>query len=92
MFLPQALEVIRELQKHFPIKRSPMRVRLTMPGQNSSVSEKLSEWHASIISKEESGNQLSIVSPHLVAKDLPLYIVAQFMQKCLYRNSYLRMM
>lgn len=58
----QALEVIRELQKHFPIKRSPMRVRLTVPGQNfSSVSEKLIEWHASIISKEESGNQSSVI-------------------------------
>ncbi|KAK2974539.1 hypothetical protein RJ640_007383 [Escallonia rubra] len=58
----QALEVIRELQKHFPIKRSPMKLRLTMPDQNnSSVFAKLSEWHASVVSKEESASQLSVV-------------------------------
>ncbi|KAL1819301.1 hypothetical protein ACET3Z_014170 [Daucus carota] len=58
----QALEVIRELQKHFPIKRSPMRLRLTVPGQAfSSVSEKLNEWKSSVVSKEESGNQLSVI-------------------------------
>ena len=62
VFSLQALEVIRELQKHFPIKRSPMRLRLTVPGQAfSSVSEKLNEWKSSIVSKEESGNQLSVV-------------------------------
>ncbi|KAM7514729.1 hypothetical protein LguiA_004312 [Lonicera macranthoides] len=58
----QALEVIRELQKHFPIKRSPMRVRVTVPGQKfSSLSEKFNEWNASIVSKEESGSQLSVI-------------------------------
>lgn len=62
VFFLQALEVIRELQKHFPIKRSPMRLRLTVPGHAfSSVSEKLNEWKSSIVSKEESGNQLSVV-------------------------------
>lgn len=59
----QALEVIRELQKHFPIKRSPMRVRVTVPGQKfSSLSEKFNEWNASMVSKDESGSQLSVVS------------------------------
>lgn len=58
----QALEVIRELQKYFPIKRSPMRLRLTIPEQNfSSLSEKLNSWNSSIVSKDESGNQLSII-------------------------------
>ncbi|KAL6952828.1 hypothetical protein U1Q18_047096 [Sarracenia purpurea var. burkii] len=58
----QALEVIRELQKHFPIKRSPMRLRLTVQEHNfSALSEKLNTWNASIMSKDESGNQLSIV-------------------------------
>lgn len=58
----QALDVIRELQKHFPIKRSPMRLRLTVPGQAlSSVSEKLNEWNSSIVSKEESESQLSVI-------------------------------
>lgn len=63
----QALQVIRELQKHYPIKRSPMRVRLTVPEQNySSLLEKLNQWNASIVTKEGSGNQQSVVSPDLV--------------------------
>ncbi|CAK9134243.1 unnamed protein product [Ilex paraguariensis] len=58
----QALEVIRELQKHFPIKRSPMRLRLTVPEQNfSSVLEKLNTWNASVVSRDESGSQLSVI-------------------------------
>ena len=63
MFLLQALEVIRELQKHFPIKRCPMRLQLTVPQQNfSSLLEKLNVWNASIVSKDESGGQPSTVS------------------------------
>lgn len=58
----QALDVIKELQKHFPIKRSPMRLKLTLPQENfHSLSEKLTEWKAIIVSKEEHGIQLSIV-------------------------------
>ncbi|XP_052202454.1 uncharacterized protein LOC127808116 [Diospyros lotus] len=58
----QALDVIRELQKHFPIKRSPMRLRLTVPVQKlSSVMEKFSFWNASVVSKDESGSQLFII-------------------------------
>ncbi|GKU90558.1 hypothetical protein SLEP1_g4540 [Rubroshorea leprosula] len=58
----QALEVIHELQKHFPIKRSPMRLRLTAPEQNfSSLSEKLSSWSSTIVSKDVSGSQLSVI-------------------------------
>lgn len=54
--------MIRELQKKFPIKRSPMRLRLTVTGQAaSSVFEKLNEWKSCIVSKEESGDQLSVV-------------------------------
>ncbi|KAI3880148.1 hypothetical protein MKX03_008183 [Papaver bracteatum] len=45
-----ALEVICELQKHFPIKRAPMRLRLI-----------LNEWNAEVVSKDESGNHLSLV-------------------------------
>ena len=60
--LVQALDVIRELQKHFPIKRSPMRLRLTVPVQNfASLLEKLKEWDASLVSKDESGTQMSTV-------------------------------
>lgn len=69
----QALEVIRELQKHFPIKRSPMRVGLTVPEQNiSSLMEKLDAWNASIVSKDNSGSQLSLVSVFLRLKYIPL--------------------
>ncbi|THG10582.1 hypothetical protein TEA_005667 [Camellia sinensis var. sinensis] len=58
----QSLDVIRELQKHLPIKLSPMRLRLYVPEQKfSSLSEKLNDWTASIVSKDESGSQLSIV-------------------------------
>ncbi|XP_009368386.2 ribosome maturation protein SBDS [Pyrus x bretschneideri] len=58
----QALEVIHELQKHFPIKRSPMRLRLIVPDHEfSSLSEKLTTWNASIISKDQSGSQISTI-------------------------------
>lgn len=58
----QALDVIRELQKHFPIKRSPMRLRLTVPVQTfASLLEKLKEWDSSLVSKDESGTQMSTV-------------------------------
>lgn len=69
----QALEVIRELQKHFPVKRSPMRVRLTVPELNfSSLKDKLDAWNASIVSKDNSGSQLSLVSVFLLLKYIPL--------------------
>ncbi|KAL7155766.1 hypothetical protein ABFS83_03G098200 [Erythranthe nasuta] len=58
----QALDVIRELQKHFPIKRSPMRLKLTVPEQNmSSLLEKITEWNSTVVSKDESGNQQSVI-------------------------------
>lgn len=63
VYISQALEVIRQLQKNFPIKRSPMRLRLIVPGQNFlSLCEKLNEWGATVVSKDESGTQLSVVS------------------------------
>lgn len=62
-FVWKALEVIRELQKHFPIKRSPMRLRLTVPEKHfHSLMEKLNDWSASIISKDEAGSLPSVVS------------------------------
>ncbi|XP_021747162.1 ribosome maturation protein SBDS-like [Chenopodium quinoa] len=58
----QALEVIRQLQQKFPIKRSPMRLRITVsPESFPSIKEKLETGHGDIVSKEESGNQLSVV-------------------------------
>ncbi|XP_050238750.1 uncharacterized protein LOC126688181 [Mercurialis annua] len=58
----QALDVIRELQKQFPIKRSPMRLGLTIAESNvSSLLEKLDAWNANVVSKDESGNQLSVI-------------------------------
>ncbi|KAL8485338.1 hypothetical protein ACS0TY_027582 [Phlomoides rotata] len=58
----QALEVIRELQKHFPIKRSPMRLRLTVPEQvMPSLLEKINGWNSTVVSRDGSGSQLSVV-------------------------------
>ncbi|CAM8987562.1 unnamed protein product [Rhodiola kirilowii] len=58
----QALEVIRKLQMKFPIKRSPMRLRVFVPPQNlSSLSEKLDSWNSDIVSKGESGSEISLV-------------------------------
>lgn len=60
----QALELIHELQKHFPIKRSPMRLRVCVPEKDfSSLLEKLNVWNASVVSKDDSGSQPSVVSP-----------------------------
>ncbi|KAF9600999.1 hypothetical protein IFM89_014984 [Coptis chinensis] len=58
----QALEVIRELQKQFPIKRAPMRLRLIIPQEKFTLlSEKLNAWKTNIVSKDESGEHLSVV-------------------------------
>ncbi|KAI5597456.1 hypothetical protein POPTR_002G073200v4 [Populus trichocarpa] len=58
----QALDVIRELQKHFPIKRSPMRLRLAVIGQKfPNLLEKLNAWDANVVSKDESGSHQSVI-------------------------------
>ncbi|XP_047341664.1 ribosome maturation protein SBDS [Impatiens glandulifera] len=58
----QALEVIRELQKKFSIKRSPMRLRLTVATQHfPSLVEKVITWTANIVSKDEAGSQPSMI-------------------------------
>ncbi|KAJ8762928.1 hypothetical protein K2173_023057 [Erythroxylum novogranatense] len=58
----QALELIRELQKQFPIKRSPMKLRITVPEANcGSFLEKMNAWNAKNVSKDESGNQISVI-------------------------------
>ncbi|KAF5200891.1 Ribosome maturation protein sbds [Thalictrum thalictroides] len=58
----QALEVIRELQKQFPIKRAPMRLRLIISKEKfPSLLEKLDIWSTNIVSKDESGDHLSAV-------------------------------
>ncbi|KAI3956083.1 hypothetical protein MKW98_027397, partial [Papaver atlanticum] len=58
----QAMGVIRELQRCYPIKRAPMRLRLTIPEENAcSLMKKLNAWNAEIVSKVESKNQLSLI-------------------------------
>ncbi|KAG5246003.1 hypothetical protein OIU78_022076 [Salix suchowensis] len=58
----QALDVIRELQKHFPIKRSPMRLGLTVSGESlSALLEKLGAWNANVVSKDEAGSRKSVI-------------------------------
>ncbi|RZC68782.1 hypothetical protein C5167_031909 [Papaver somniferum] len=55
----QAIQVIRELQKHYPIKRTPMRLKLVVPKEGFPfLMEKLDAWNAEIVSQDEYGNQL----------------------------------
>ncbi|XP_056697402.1 uncharacterized protein [Spinacia oleracea] len=57
----QALDVIHRLVKKFPIKRSPMRLRLTVGEQNfSTVLEKIGTWNGEIVTMDESGTQFSL--------------------------------
>lgn len=59
----QALKVIKKLMENFPIKRAPLRVRFTAPKPSfAGLMEKVAEWNATVISKDESGTQPSIVS------------------------------
>uniref|UniRef100_A0A0C9QM00 TSA: Wollemia nobilis Ref_Wollemi_Transcript_25443_1397 transcribed RNA sequence n=1 Tax=Wollemia nobilis TaxID=56998 RepID=A0A0C9QM00_9CONI len=58
----QALDLIRELQKHFPIKRSPMKLRIVIPdNQEGNLLTKLETWNTCMESKDVSGNQISVV-------------------------------
>eukprot|EP00252_Welwitschia_mirabilis_P005428 TRINITY_DN1590_c0_g1_i1.p1 TRINITY_DN1590_c0_g1~~TRINITY_DN1590_c0_g1_i1.p1 ORF type:complete len:376 (+),score=83.66 TRINITY_DN1590_c0_g1_i1:299-1426(+) len=58
----QALELIRELQKQFPIKRALMKLRLVIPiDQEANMLQRLNEWNGSVESKEIAGQQLIIV-------------------------------
>ncbi|KAF8668491.1 hypothetical protein HU200_052309 [Digitaria exilis] len=58
----QALKVIKKLMENFPIKRAPLRVRFTAPKPSfAGLMEKVAEWNATFISKDESGTQPSIV-------------------------------
>ncbi|GJN12635.1 hypothetical protein PR202_ga30930 [Eleusine coracana subsp. coracana] len=58
----QALKVIKKLMERFPIKRAPLRVRLTAPKPKfAGLMDKVVEWNAIVISKDESGNPPSIV-------------------------------
>lgn len=62
----QALDVIHRLVKKFPIKRSPMRLRLTVGEQNfSTVLEKIGTWNGEIVTMDESGTQFSVVSSQI---------------------------
>lgn len=58
----QALEVIKELQEHFPIKRAPMRLRLIVPERHlSTLIEKLGVWNANVVLKDASGGMPTVV-------------------------------
>ncbi|KAK8962743.1 hypothetical protein KSP40_PGU006194 [Platanthera guangdongensis] len=58
----QALEVIKDLQEHYPIKRAPMRLRFTVPERClSTLIEKLGDWNANVVSKESSGGMPTVV-------------------------------
>lgn len=58
----QALEVIKELQEHFPIKRAPMRLRLIVPERYfSTLIEKLGGWNANVVLKDASDGMPTVV-------------------------------
>ncbi|KAI0502411.1 hypothetical protein KFK09_017360 [Dendrobium nobile] len=58
----QALEVIKELQEHFPIKRAPMRLRLIVPERHlSTLMEKLGGWNANVVLKDASDGMPTVV-------------------------------
>jgi ribosome maturation protein SDO1 len=58
----QALKIIKKLMECFPIKRAPLRVRFTAPKPKfAGLMEKVVEWNAIVISKDESGNPPSVV-------------------------------
>lgn len=58
----QALEVIKELQEHFPIKRAPMRLRLVVPEQYlSSLTEMLGGWNANVVLRDAAGGMPTVI-------------------------------
>ena len=53
----------QEAHRTLPHKHAPLRVRFTAPKLNfTGLMEKIAEWNATVISKDESGTQPSIVS------------------------------
>lgn len=59
----QALELIRELQKKYPITRARMKLRFVVPiNQIESLTTALSSWNAQIEGKEETTTNTSLVS------------------------------
>ncbi|XP_056686389.1 uncharacterized protein [Spinacia oleracea] len=65
----QALDVIHRLVKKFPIKRSPMRLRLTVGEKNfSTILEKLGTWNGEIVTMDESGTQFSVDDQKMAAR------------------------
>lgn len=58
----QALELIRELQKKYPITRARMKLRFVVPiNQIESLTTALSSWNAQIEGKEETTTNTSLV-------------------------------
>lgn len=53
-----------------------MRLRLTLPQEKfDSLAEKLSEWKTIILSKDQSGSQLSVVSLHSASLEVIFYVL-----------------
>ncbi|CAM6105732.1 unnamed protein product [Calypogeia fissa] len=58
----QALELIRELTKRFPISRARMRLKIVVPiSKRAATLERLHAWSATIESEEESKESFSVV-------------------------------
>ncbi|KAJ7294289.1 hypothetical protein O6H91_05G125300 [Diphasiastrum complanatum] len=57
----QALELIKDLQKQFPLKRAHMRLRLVVPAtEGSKLVQMFDSWNAQVDRKEETGGLLSV--------------------------------
>lgn len=58
----QALELIRDLQKQFPIIRARMKLRLVVPFSGiKDLMNILNSWNARIEAKEETNTSMSLV-------------------------------
>ncbi|MCO5607258.1 hypothetical protein L7F22_061451 [Adiantum nelumboides] len=58
----QALELIKELEKQFPIVRAKMRLQLLVPSdQGSQLTQKLNEWNSLIEQTDGSSNIFKVV-------------------------------
>lgn len=69
----QALELIRELTKHFPIARARMRVKLVLAlSKKPTILERLSAWGATTESEEETNDLFSVVRLSLLHASLPV--------------------
>jgi hypothetical protein len=68
------LELIRELQKQFPISRAHMKLRLVVPLiQSQSLLTTLDSWNARVEAKDEMNGVTSVVMVHYLRNKQSLF-------------------